>query len=137
MKFVLLLDNTTAVMHFLFTQTRRQYMFWNTFIVTAYLWPCKMHTSQFRSWEAVGGSNKLYRLSMCKTACKHLLHRVVVLCYGQGPIGLLVQFITWPWLLWWVSEPTAHPLHPTPPHFQSLKNLLKPRKSKWTRKSLF
>ena len=43
-------------MHFLFAQTKRQYVFWAAFINGLFC-PCETHTSWCMGWEAIGGSN--------------------------------------------------------------------------------
>ena len=96
-------------------------------LLMAYLWSREMHTSQSRGWEAFGGPD------MYKTAHKHLLHRVVDLCCGLGPIGLLIRFMagrgcSGGYLNPPPSTPTPPPAHSSPymydsSSFQSLKNL--------------
>ena len=45
MKSILLLDNIATLIHFLFTQTKQQYMVKAAFLLMADLWPCEMYTS--------------------------------------------------------------------------------------------
>ena len=74
------MDNIAALMHFLFAQTKQQYICSGLLLLIAYMWPCEMQWLGGCQGTEIG-------LSMCKATyrCKYLLYCVVVLYCGLKP----------------------------------------------------
>ena len=111
------LDNVATLMHFLFPQTKQQYMVSSVLILSP------VEHAMYRGWKTFEGQQ--IRLTMCRTAQKHLLHLVVYLFCDLGSMGLLpgeigkyLNPLPTPYLLAIQPYMSAHVL-------QSWKNLLK------------
>ena len=110
-KSISLLENVATHMHFLLAQTKQPYIVRSASISGWFhvLW----NAYQPVQWQG-GHWGAVIRPTMCKTAHKRLLHRLVDFWYGLGPMGLLFQFIAWPCLLCWFPLPSSHPTSQPP-----------------------
>ena len=93
MKSISLLENVATLMHFLFAQTKQPCIVRSAFISGWFhvLW----NAYQPVQWQG-GYWGAVIRPTMCKTAHKRLLHRLVDFWCGLEPMGLLFQFIARP-----------------------------------------
>ena len=118
-KSISLLENVATHMHFLLAQTKQPYIVRSAFISGWFhvLW----NAYQPVQWQG-GHWGAVIRPTMCKTAHKRLLHRLVDFWYGLGPMGLLFQFIAGPACS--TGSLCPPPTPSTPPHLPPTRPLI-------------